>query len=71
MLTQALFDQALQAPADQVPSPCMHICSINPANGYCLGCWRTLDEIAHWGDSSDADKRRLWQELLQRSQAGV
>jgi predicted Fe-S protein YdhL (DUF1289 family) len=29
-------------------------------NNYCAGCWRTLDEIAQWGSSSEGDKRAMW-----------
>ncbi|HET9395665.1 MAG TPA: DUF1289 domain-containing protein [Nitrospiraceae bacterium] len=29
------------------PSPCINVCSLDPA-GYCMGCLRTLDEIARW-----------------------
>jgi len=28
-------------------SPCINVCSIGP-NGWCLGCYRTLNEIAGW-----------------------
>ena len=28
-------------------SPCINVCSIGP-KGWCLGCYRTLDEIAVW-----------------------
>ncbi len=28
-------------------SPCINICSIGP-KGWCLGCYRTLEEIAGW-----------------------
>ncbi len=28
-------------------SPCISVCSIGP-QGWCLGCYRTLNEIAGW-----------------------
>ena len=28
-------------------SPCINVCSIGP-DGWCLGCYRTLPEIAAW-----------------------
>lgn len=34
-------------PPTPVNSPCINICSIGP-KGWCLGCYRTLDEIANW-----------------------
>jgi uncharacterized protein len=39
-----------------VPSPCIGVCSINEATGYCQGCFRTLEEIRQWWDMDDAGK---------------
>lgn len=30
------------------PTPCIHVCELDPANGLCLGCHRTADEICAW-----------------------
>ena len=48
------------------PSPCINICRMDAATGWCEGCMRTLDEIAAWGSLPDDDKRRLWQQLRLR-----
>ena len=53
----------------QVPSPCINVCQIDPASGYCRGCRRTLDEIAHWSVLDEAEKKAIWQALMGRSQA--
>ncbi|NNF39764.1 MAG: DUF1289 domain-containing protein [Woeseiaceae bacterium] len=37
------------------PSPCNSICTLDDDN-YCLGCKRTLDEIARWA-LMDADEQ--------------
>lgn len=37
-------------------SPCTRICTIDDKTGLCLGCGRTLAEIASWG-SMDEEKR--------------
>lgn len=50
-----------------VPSPCISVCRMDAATGWCEGCLRTLDEIAAWGSASDADKRGVWQELVKRA----
>ena len=39
-------------------SPCRHICQLDPAGDTCLGCGRTLDEIAGWGAMTD-DQQQL------------
>lgn len=30
------------------PSPCISVCQIDEASGYCIGCLRTIDEIRDW-----------------------
>ena len=50
-------------------SPCVSICRIEPATGYCVGCHRTIDEIADWGTMSDDRKRGVWQQIRQRRSA--
>ena len=30
-------------------TPCVQICVIDPRSALCIGCGRTLDEIAAWG----------------------
>jgi len=52
--------QAAAADAAQaVPSPCVSICRMDPASGLCVGCLRTLDEIAQWSSMADDDKRAV------------
>ena len=49
-----------------VTSPCVSICTMDEATGWCQGCLRTLDEIALWSVLDDDDKRAVWVELGQR-----
>ncbi len=44
-------------PADRVPSPCVSVCVLDANGVLCLGCFRTLDEIAAW-NRLDADAKR-------------
>ena len=39
---------------------------MDPQRGLCLGCARTLDEIARWGTLSDAERERIMAELPRR-----
>ena len=48
------------APSSGVPSPCNSICRIDSATGWCLGCARTLPEIAAWAGLDDPGKRQVW-----------
>ena len=47
-------------------SPCVKVCQMDPVRGVCLGCCRTLDEIARWGGMDDAQQARLLAELPER-----
>ena len=49
-----------------VPSPCISVCRMDEASGWCEGCLRTLDEIAAWATLDDAARRAVWAELEQR-----
>ena len=42
---------------DVVESPCINVCKIE--NDVCIGCGRTLEEIAHWLEMTDADKEQV------------
>jgi uncharacterized protein len=50
----------------RVSTPCTNVCSIDGVSGLCIGCYRTLDEIAGWIDLSEDDRRALIAELPQR-----
>ena len=50
-------------------SPCVSVCILEPATGYCRGCWRTIGEIAGWLDMSDEGKRAVLAALPQRKVA--
>jgi predicted Fe-S protein YdhL (DUF1289 family) len=39
-----------------IPSPCVQICTLDPSGRLCLGCGRSLDEIARWSTMSQAER---------------
>ena len=49
-----------------VGSPCINVCRMDEATGFCQGCRRTLDEIACWSLLDDAEKREVWAQLPSR-----
>ena len=49
-----------------VPSPCINVCRMNPATGWCDGCLRTIDEIAGWSSLDDDAKRAVWDAIETR-----
>ena len=48
-------------------SPCIKLCRMEA--GLCVGCLRTLDEIARWGSSGEAEKCRILQAVSERRHA--
>jgi len=51
----------------RVISPCIGICTIERRSPYCVGCKRTLVEIARWGAIDDTERRRIMDELPTRT----
>ena len=51
---------------EPVPSPCVSVCRMDAATGWCEGCFRTLDEIAEWSALDDAGKRKVWDLVARR-----
>jgi predicted Fe-S protein YdhL (DUF1289 family) len=49
-----------------VPSPCINVCRLN-AQGLCIGCRRTLGEIAEWSQASDARRLEIVSALKTRA----
>lgn len=61
--------RAVQASAAPAPSPCVSVCRIDEARGWCTGCLRTLDEIAGWAALPDPARRVVWARIAQRAGA--
>ena len=49
-----------------IETPCVKICTLDACQGFCLGCGRTIDEIARWGSLSAAERTRIMNELPER-----
>jgi predicted Fe-S protein YdhL (DUF1289 family) len=60
------FDQNMPS-----ESPCISVCQMNASTGWCEGCYRSLDEIALWGQSSEAFKQSVWQQLPHRRELAL
>lgn len=56
----------LRQPQQTVPSPCIGVCKMVPATGWCSGCFRSIDEITRWSRLADDDKLALWQHIEAR-----
>jgi uncharacterized protein len=49
-----------------VASPCILVCTIDFATGYCFGCGRTRDEIAGWLSYTDRQRAEIMSGLAGR-----
>jgi predicted Fe-S protein YdhL (DUF1289 family) len=47
-------------------SPCVDVCVLDEAGEFCLGCRRTLDEIASWPTLTADEKRAVLEVLSER-----
>lgn len=49
-----------------VTSPCVNVCQMDEASGWCRGCARRLDEIAGWGGAPESRQRQVLDQLPAR-----
>lgn len=43
-------------PPRPIVTPCVKVCVVDGESGLCLGCLRTLEEVASWANLSDAER---------------
>ena len=55
-----------QKPSSSPKSPCINHCTINTDNGFCEGCWRTLNEVSAWRTLQDTTKLAILELLKVR-----
>ncbi len=49
-----------------IETPCINVCTLDAASGRCLGCARTVDEIARWASMGADERARIMDELPAR-----
>lgn len=47
-------------------SPCIAVCQLDDDEHYCIGCYRTPDEIEAWEQLSETEKKQVMAELAER-----
>jgi predicted Fe-S protein YdhL (DUF1289 family) len=52
---------------DEVESPCVRICVVHPQARICVGCYRSIDEIASWSRLSNDERRAIVTDLPGRA----
>lgn len=56
------------APLSRVESPCIKVCVLD-AHSVCVGCGRSLEEIASWSRLSADEQREICLKAAQRRQS--
>ena len=54
------------APPRPIATPCVQVCMVDGESGLCLGCFRTLGEIASWARLTDDQRSTLLADLPTR-----
>ncbi|HTJ18050.1 MAG TPA: DUF1289 domain-containing protein [Steroidobacteraceae bacterium] len=52
----------------RVESPCVNVCTLD-AQKVCIGCGRTIEEIAVWSRLGDDERRAVCQRAAHRKQS--
>jgi uncharacterized protein len=57
----------MSAPA--ISTPCVRVCVVDPLSELCIGCGRTVAEIAAWPELSEAERGDIIAKLDERMRA--
>jgi len=60
------MDASQPIPRRAVVTPCVKVCMVDGQSGLCLGCFRTLPEIARWERFTDEERTTLMAALPAR-----
>jgi predicted Fe-S protein YdhL (DUF1289 family) len=58
--------KAIRFEIAMIETPCIKVCTLDARTRACLGCGRTIDEIAAWGTMNAAERKRVMEELPAR-----
>jgi len=61
-----VMDASQPTPRRAAITPCIKVCMVDGQSGLCLGCFRTLPEIARWERFSDKERLALMAALPSR-----
>lgn len=52
---------------DEIESPCVKLCLMHPTERICMGCYRSIEEIAGWGRMTPEARRAVMADLHDRA----
>ncbi|MEM9668109.1 MAG: DUF1289 domain-containing protein [Pseudomonadota bacterium] len=53
-------------PPKAIISPCIKVCAVDAATGWCLGCGRTMSEIGGWVHLGEDGRAKVMDDLPDR-----
>ena len=56
----------MDAPPRPIATPCIKVCVVDGESGLCLGCYRTLQEVAGWQKLGEDQRTAIMAELPSR-----
>jgi predicted Fe-S protein YdhL (DUF1289 family) len=56
-------------PPTPISTPCIKVCAVSGLTNTCIGCGRTLQEIARWGAMDETERKTIMAELPARLEA--
>ena len=56
----------MNSPPPPIVTPCVKVCIVDGESGLCLGCYRTLGEVARWSSMGAAEREKLMADLPER-----
>ncbi len=51
----------------EIQSPCVKLCVVHPEARICVGCFRSIDEIATWSRLTPSERQAIMAELPARA----
>jgi len=54
---------------NEIESPCIQICLVDPESRLCMGCHRSIDEIKEWSSMGKEARKAIIEELPNRKDA--
>ena len=51
----------------EIDSPCIKMCVIHPEERLCVGCYRSIDEIATWSHMTPEQRQAIMADLPSRT----
>jgi uncharacterized protein len=52
---------------DEIQSPCVKLCVVHPEERLCVGCFRTMEEIAGWSRLTHEERAAVMADLPARA----